>query len=68
MTFATIGIFMGGALIGISTIILIIGLCIASGRSALEVEIMELYEINSRQQHEIEMLNDQLENRKEEIC
>ena len=67
MTFATISIFMGGVLIGICATILIIGLCISSGRSSLEAEIMELYEINSRQQHKIETLNDQLENYKEEL-
>jgi hypothetical protein len=68
MTLSTVIIFAGGMLVGASTIALILGLCISSGKSSLEGEIMELREITNRQQCMIEALNNQLEQYKKECC
>ena len=66
MTLTTVVIFAGGMLAGACIIAIVFGLCISSGRSSLEDEIMGLREVTNRQQFMIETLNKQLADYMEE--
>jgi len=60
MTLTTVVIFAGGMLVGACIIAIVLGLCMSSGRSSLEDEIIGLREVTNRQQFMIETLNTQL--------
>ena len=63
MTWGNVFIFMVGMLTGAGVVTIVLGLCMTSGRSALEGEIAELRDIDNRQQMMLEMLQNQLKDR-----